>query len=265
MNFTATIPDPLSPPSLPTHTPTHPPTTHPPPPHTHTRQPELFEMSFDGSPAGRGRTGCLPCPDRQSGHSGAPCSRSSIQSLRCRLSTILRRLPDVLHFFDTLAPDPEQVIEVPKILLDDVPMRTVVRDTQQAERLVAVPTIVSFSSLQRTVEQHVDIPVPGGGGRLAGVQSSPPEQSPTTPSAQIVDIPVSGGGLQGFRPGQGSSSSHFPAGVHEDLDVPGVGVFANLKKKCGVRSLPEPEGARQVELMDSGGLRPGYFGRRRDD
>ena len=37
-------------------------------------------------------------------------------------------------------PDPEQAIEVPKILLDDVPMRAAVRDTQLGEQLVEVPT-----------------------------------------------------------------------------------------------------------------------------
>ena len=37
----------------------------------------------------------------------------------------------------------EQVIEVPKILLDDVPERTAVRVTQLAEQLVEVPTPVS--------------------------------------------------------------------------------------------------------------------------
>ena len=41
---------------------------------------------------------------------------------------------------------------------------------------------------------------------------------------QIVDIP--GGGLQDFRPGQiSSSSSHVPAGVHEDADEPGQWFF----------------------------------------
>ena len=48
--------------------------------------------------------------------------------------------------FDTLLPFPEQVIEVPKLLLDDVLMRTV-RDTQLVEQLMEVPTIVSYSSL----------------------------------------------------------------------------------------------------------------------
>ena len=66
MNFTATIQD---------------------PPHTSPSS----SASTKKSPAGCGRTSCLPCPDRRSGHSGAPCSRSSILSLCCRLSSILRR------------------------------------------------------------------------------------------------------------------------------------------------------------------------------
>ena len=74
------------------------------------------------------------------------------------------QLPDIEQFFRALSPDPEQVVEVPKILPFDVPMRTAVRVPQLAEQLVEVPTTTSSSSLQRTVEQHVDIPVPGGGG-----------------------------------------------------------------------------------------------------
>ena len=74
------------------------------------------------------------------------------------------QLPDIEQFFRALSPDPEQVIEVPKILPFDVTMRAAVRVPQLAEQLVEVPTILSFFSLLRTVEQHVDIPVPGGGG-----------------------------------------------------------------------------------------------------
>ena len=74
------------------------------------------------------------------------------------------QLPDIEHFFAALSPDPEQVIEVPKILPLDVPMRAALRVMQLVEQLVEVPTTVSYSSLQRTVEQHVDIPAPGGGG-----------------------------------------------------------------------------------------------------
>ena len=122
-------------------------------------------------------------------------------------------------------------------------MRTVLRDTQLAEELVEVPTIVSFSSLQRTMEQHVDIPVPRRGGRNAGLQGFLPGQCSTaSPSSmerisdriveQVVDFPVSRGGLQDFRPGQGSSSSsHVPARDQEGLDESGEGVFSTFPQK----------------------------------
>ena len=123
---------------------------------------------------------------------------------------------------------PEQVIEVPA--------RTSVREPQLAEQLVEVPTILSFSSLQRTVEQNVDVPVPRGGAR--GLQGFPPGQASTTSSfslerisernvEQIADFP--GGGLQDFLPGQSSSSSsHDPARAYVALDAPGYGVFRPL-------------------------------------
>ena len=108
------------------------------------------------------------------------------------------QLVDVLQFFDALIPVAEQDIEVPKIIIERIPPRTSMREPQQAEQLVEVPTIVPFSSLQRTVEQHVGFPVPGGGGRLASLQGSLPGQCSTAPSVeQIVDTP--GGGLQGSR------------------------------------------------------------------
>ena len=52
----------------------------------------------------------------------------------------------MLRFFQALSPDPEQVIEVPKILPLDVPMRAALRVTQLVEQLVEVPTILSYSS-----------------------------------------------------------------------------------------------------------------------
>ena len=118
--------------------------------------------------------------------------------------------------------EPVQVIEVPKIFPDRVPQRIVERRPPQTEeQLVEVPTIISYSSLQRTVEQTIDIPVPGRGGRNVGLQGFPPGQSSTAHLAslersseriveQIVEIPVSrgfGGGLQDFRPGQGPTAS----------------------------------------------------------
>ena len=128
---------------------------------------------------------------------------------------------------------PEQVIEVPKILSYDFPPRRWCRDTQLVEQLVEVPTTVSNSSLfQRTVEQHVDTPVPGDGGRPSfGLQGfSSGQRSTASPSRkriseriveQIVD-PVSRGGLHG------SSSSHSPAGDEERADEPGKGVFLHF-------------------------------------
>ena len=122
----------------------------PPPPHTHTPQPEIFSI-FDEEPGGTR-------PDRSSN-----LSATKERVLRCTVQQIVdtvpslptldapvpqtvEQLPNRMQFFDTISPDPEQVIEVPKILSDDVPMRTPVREPQLAEQLVEVPTIVSFSS-----------------------------------------------------------------------------------------------------------------------
>ena len=139
----------------------------------------------------------------------------------------------------------EQVIEVPKILIDELPARTLVREPQLAEQLVEVPTIISFSSLQRIVEQNVDVPVPRGGVR--GLQGFPPPgQSSTTSSfslerssernvEQIAGFP--GGGLQDFLPGQSSSSSsHVPARAYDALDAPGEGGFSHFSPPKKVRS-----------------------------
>ena len=131
-------------------------------------------------------------------------------------------------------------------------LRASLRVTQLVEQLVEVPTIISYSSLQRTVEHHVDIPVLGGGGPSSGLQGFSSGQSSTaSPSSkkrisvwiveQIVD-PVSSGRLQV------SSSSHSPAGVEERADEPGEGVFrtfpqnkksAKLASHSGSALLPE--------------------------
>ena len=171
------------------------------------------------------------------GHLPAP-------SLDVPVPQMVDQLPHIEHFFAALSPDPEQVIEVPKILPLDVPMRAALRVMQLVEQLVEVPTTVSYSSLQRTVEQLVDIPVPGGGGPSSGLHGFLPRQRSTaSPSRkriseriveQIVD-PVSRGSLPGSLPGQSSSSSHSPAGVEERADEPGEGVFRTfpqIKKKC---------------------------------
>ena len=94
----------------------------------------------------------------------------------------------------------EPVIDVPKISLDQTRRRMgdYLRPPQTAEQLLEVPTIVSFSSLQRAVEQYGDIPVPHGCGGLGGE-----------------------GGFQGFSPGQGSAA--YSGAEFVGIPVPGRG------------------------------------------
>ena len=102
-----------------------------------------------------------------------------------QLAELLNLEEDVLdagRLVDRIFQVPELVIEVPKIGLDVIPLRTLVPEPQLVEQLVEVPTTISYSSLQRTVEQHVDISVPQSGGQ---------------PSS----------GLQGFSSGQSSTAS----------------------------------------------------------
>ena len=159
-------------------------------------------------------------------------SAPMVQILDAPVPQMVEQLPDIKHLFDTLTPDPEQVIEVPKILPDDVPIRTAVCDTQLAEQLVEVPTNPGYvlavvaskffsrralwgilsgqSSTASGSEQIFDIPV--SQGRLAGrregggLQGSLPAQNSAAVVEQSVDISARGG-LQGFRPGQGSTAS----------------------------------------------------------
>ena len=57
-----------------------------------------------------------------------------VRILDAPVPQMVEQLPDIMRFFDTLMPVPEQVIDVPKIFPHDVPMRTAVRDTQLAEQ-----------------------------------------------------------------------------------------------------------------------------------
>ena len=207
-----------------------------------------------------------------------------VPSLDVSVPQMVDQLPDIEHFFAALSPDPEQVIEVPKILPLDVPMRAALRVTQLVEQLVEVPTTVSYSSLQRTVEQHVDIPVPGGGGPSSGLHVFfPGQRSTSSPTRkriseriveQIVD-PVSRGSLPG------SSSSHSPAGDEESADEPDEGVFRTfpqIKKSAKVTSHsgselpPHPssstaaaqleDSVEWVRLKDDKSGKPYYWNRR---
>ena len=113
------------------------------------------------------------------------------QNLGVPVPQMVEQLPDILRFFDTLMPDPEQVIEVPKILPEDVSTRTVVREPQLPEQLVDVPTnpayalaVVAVQTLGwRTaaalMEQFGGTPAPGrgGGGDQGGSRGPRPERA----------------------------------------------------------------------------------------
>ena len=75
------------------------------------------------------------------------CGAPLVQILDAPVPQTVEQLPDVLQFFDTLTTDPEQVIAVPKILLEDVPVRAVLRDPQLVEQLVEVLTTFSYAAL----------------------------------------------------------------------------------------------------------------------
>ena len=166
------------------------------------------------------------------------CCAPMVQIPDAPVPHMVDQLEEVFKPFDALMSDPEQVIEVPKIFPEDVSMRAVLRDPQLVKQLVEVPTIVSWSLLQFIMEQNADIPVPGRGGRIAGLRGVLQKQSSTAMLSsaerlseriveQIVDIP--GGGLQDFLPGQSSSSSsHVPARVSGALDEPGEGFFSHI-------------------------------------
>ena len=129
-----------------------------------------------------------------------------------------------------------QVIEVPKILVDVIPARSLVLEPQTAEQLVEVPTVLSPTRIALQIaEQIVDTPVPQGRGGKRRVQGFLPEQSSTATSSslerisertveQIVGISP-GGGL-----GQGSASSAGAA----DEDFTGFFSHFSHGKKCGV-------------------------------
>ena len=173
----------------------------------------------------------------------------SVPLLHDVVPQMVEQLVDILAPLDFRVA--EQVIEVPKIVCPPRAARTVLRAPQTAEQLVEVPTIISYSSLlQQTLEQNVNIPVRGRGGRNVDLQGFPPRHSSTALilsleriSEQIVeqtvDIPVFVGGLQDFRPRQSSSSvAHSPAAWLNTEDEPFQGFFALFHRERKVRQTP---------------------------
>ena len=155
---------------------------------------------------------------------------------------------------------PELVIEVPKISLDVIPLRTLVPEPQLAEQLVEVPTIVSFSSLQRIMEQNVDIPVRQGGGGRVGVRSLQgfPGQSstaycgadfPAATAEQNVDIPVPRGDRT-LLPA--SSSSVLPVTANQGVfrTFPQIKKSAKLASHSGSELPPHPSSSTAAAQLE---------------
>ena len=67
------------------------------------------------------------------------------------------QLVDVLRFFDTLCPVAGQVIDVPKIILEDIPARRLCREPQLVEQLVDEP-VPSFDDFDLVEEEEGEVP-----------------------------------------------------------------------------------------------------------
>ena len=89
------------------------------------------------------------------------------------LAELLNLEEDVLdagRLVDRFFQVPELVIEVPKISLDVIPLRTLVLSRSWRNSWWKYRRSSHFPRLQRIMEQTVDIPVPQGGGRHADLQ-----------------------------------------------------------------------------------------------
>ena len=105
-----------------------------------------------------------------------------------------------LPFLDDPAPQMVgQVTEVPKIPRSYRRFVDSLRQPQTAEQLVEVPTIITFSSLQRTVEQNVDMSAVGGSG--------------------------TGGGLSGFLPGQSYHAGQNDYRYRSEIKSKTIGLY----------------------------------------
>ena len=142
------------------------------------------------------------------------------------------QLVAVLKGFDTAVL--EQIIAVPKISWPSRPLRAATAAAQMAEQLVEVPQDVVAVLLRQPVEQTVDIPAPGacgfaGYGSLQGFLQEQRFASPSLSVEQNVDIPVPGrgssgyGSLQGFLQEQRFASPSLSVEQNVDIPVPGRG------------------------------------------
>ena len=191
---------------------------------TPTPQPELFDLSFEEEPGGARPDRLLEVRPQER------VQRHTVeQIILAPMLDVPVPLMEEQLLVDAFAPHDiqvsEQVIEVPKILIDELSVRTPVCEPQLAEQLVEAPSIVSLIEvIRQPVEQNVDIPVPHGES------------------------------LQGLLPGHGStassSSSHVPTGA---VDEPFQGFFRTFpqRKKCEDPPRPGVGTGRGLQLMAS--------------
>ena len=228
---------------------------------------EYYELSSDdGRPTWGERPAALlePWPQGQvQRHDGIACEL--VQALDAPVLQTVEQLLNVVQFFATQLPVvAEPVIAVPKILPHDVPPRRLCRDTQLAEQLVEVPTILYFFK-QRIPEQIDDNPVPHGGrGASGGLQGFLPGHSSSKRTAnKIADLPAPRSGvrrLQGFLPEQSSTATssssleRISERIVEQIAVSrvGEGLQDFLPGQSSSSSSHDP--ARGFETLDG----PGY-------
>ena len=205
-------------------------------------QPVLFNLYDEEPGGGRPEAFAEPRPQAAEPRPQARVQRHTVEHITdlVRVAPMVQildapvpqtgdQLPDILSFFGALLPDPEQVIEVPKLLIDDVPMRVAVRDTQLGEQLVEVPTdpgyalavVASKVVSRRELRQIIAGLQGGGGGARGGLQSSRAGQNSTENLVQTVENSVpqvrreGGGSVQGSLPEQNSA-----AVVEQIVDIP---------------------------------------------
>ena len=118
-----------------------------------TPQPELFELSFEEEPSGARQDQLLEV---------RPQERVQRHTVEQIIFTPMLDVPVPLMeeqlLVDVFAPHdihvPEQVVEVPKILIDELSVRTPVREPQLAGQLVEAPSIVSLTEVVRQPVEH---------------------------------------------------------------------------------------------------------------
>ena len=200
-----------------------------------TPQPELFSL-YDEEPGGSR-------PDRMPTLSGPQeqVLRHFVEQLvepvrevpvlDTPVPQMVDQLVDALLHLDTPIPE-HAIFEVPKISCPSRFPRLALREPQKAEQLEEAPTLVS---LVEVIEQPVDIPVRAWGGTGGRLQGFLPGQSSSSVE-QIADTPVPRrgiyGGSQGFHLGQSST-----AVAEQIVDIP-VPHGSRLLQDPGLASLP---------------------------